>query len=102
MKASVNYILNKLKKLSLNYALLLLLFIGCLLIIFAIADMIFEDKNVSFDQNIFSVVGNYITPFNTKLLLAITFFGSQYFLLPATAIVIIILLVKNQKWDALK
>src|SRR4051812_11949082 len=101
MKASVNYILDKLKKLSLNYVILLLIFIGCLLGVFAIADMIFEDKNVSFDENIFSVIRNYVTPLNTQLLLTITFFGSQYFLIPATALVIIILLVKNHKWDAL-
>ncbi|MFN0082542.1 MAG: hypothetical protein ACKVOM_08490 [Ferruginibacter sp.] len=41
------------KKLSLSVLLMVALFILCLWGLFIVADMIFEDKNLSFDEKVF-------------------------------------------------
>ena len=86
-----------------SLALLIIVFVICLAGLFAIADMIFEDKNLLFDEHIFSIIKPYINPFNTAIFKVITFFGSFAFLLPANLLLILFfLLVKKERHNAWK
>ena len=67
------------------------------------ADMVFEDKNLSFDDHVFTLILPYINAVNTSIMEAITFLGSVQFLLPANILVILfVLFIKKQQYDALK
>ena len=76
------------KKLSISVLLMIGLFILCLWGLFVVADMIFEDKNLLFDERIFSLISPHVTPARTVFMQIITFIGSQNFLLPANIILI--------------
>ncbi len=92
-----------LKKFSFSFFILILLFLSCLVVLFIVADMIFEDKSLSFDEHVFSIIGNYVSPALTKFMLLITFFGSQQFLLPANIFLMLyFFFVKRKKNDAVK
>ncbi|MEO6490340.1 MAG: phosphatase PAP2 family protein [Ferruginibacter sp.] len=48
--------------------------------------MVFEDKNLRFDEQVFNFLSPFHNESNDKLMNFITFFGSQYFLLPANIV----------------
>lgn len=64
------------------------LFLLCLWGLFIIADMIFEDKNLLFDDRVFEMLNPYVSNLNTGMMKVITFLGSQNFLLPANLFLI--------------
>ena len=72
-----------LQKISLSVLLMVGVFILCLWGLFIVADMIFEDKNFSFDEEVFTMIKPWVSPLHTRIMLIITFIGSQNFLLPA-------------------
>lgn len=91
------------KRFSLSLVLLILIFIGCLWALLLVADMVFEDKNLSFDEHIFALIHPYINATNTTIIEVITFLGSQNFLLPANILLILFFLfIKKDKHDAWK
>lgn len=77
-----------LQKVSLSVLLMIGVFILCLWGLFIVADMIFEDKNFSFDENVFTMIKPWESPLHTSIMLVITFIGSQNFLLPANLLLI--------------
>ena len=92
-----------LKKFSLSLVLLILIFIGCLWGLLLVSDMVFEDKNLSFDEHIFALIHPYVNATNTGIIEVITFLGSQNFLLPANIfLVAYFLFIKKDKHDAWK
>lgn len=92
-----------LKKLSLSVLLMVALFILCLWGLFIVADMIFEDKNLSFDEKVFDLIKPWVTTTLTTFMQVITFIGSQNFLLPANIILICYyIFLKPNKTTALK
>ena len=93
-----NFFLRQAKKLSLHVILLLLIFIACTWVLFLVADMVFEDKDTSFDNRVFAFINPYINERNTKWMLFITFFGSHLFLLPANIILSGIFLFIKNRW----
>lgn len=76
------------KKLSVSVLLMFALFVLCLWGLFIVADMVFEDKNFSFDEKAFSLIKPWISTTHTSIMQIITFIGSQNFLLPANIILI--------------
>ena len=80
------------KELSLSLVLLIFVFGVCLLCLYDMADMVFEDKNLSFDDHVFTLILPYINAVNTSIMEAITFLGSVQFLLPANILVILFVL----------
>lgn len=76
------------KKLSLSVLLMVALFILCLWGLFILADMIFEDKNLYFDEKVFDLIRPWVNRPLTVFMQAVTFIGSQNFLLPANIILI--------------
>ena len=77
-----------LQKISLSVLLMVGVFILCLWGLFIVADMIFEDKNFSFDEKVFTLIKPWVSPLHTSFMQVITFVGSQNFLLPANLILI--------------
>ena len=91
------------KKLSLSVLLMIGLFILCLWGLFIVADMIFEDKNFTFDEHIFALIKPWVSPAHTAFMQVITFVGSQNFLLPANLFLIgFYLFFKNNRKTAFK
>ncbi|CAN5714069.1 hypothetical protein BH11BAC4_BH11BAC4_15300 [soil metagenome] len=95
--SATNFFIRQFKKLSLEIILLLLLFIACCWGLLLVADMIFEDRNLQFDEHIFASIAPHINESNTKIISFITFFGSQNFLLPAYLVLISIFLFYLKK-----
>lgn len=92
-----------LKKLSIELLLLVVVFIVCLLILYWVADMVFEDKSTLFDDHIFSLIQPYINNDRTAQMQSITFFGSAYFLLPANILLAgIFLFIKRHRLYSIK
>jgi membrane-associated phospholipid phosphatase len=90
-----------LKKLSLSVLAMIALFLLCLWGLFAMADMVFEDKNLAFDERVFQAIAPWVTQTRTNILLVITFLGSQNFLLPANILLILYyLLVRDNRRTA--
>lgn len=77
-----------LQKISLSVLLMIGVFILCLWGLFIVADMIFEEKDFSFDEKVFVAIKPWISPLNTSIIQVITFIGSQNFLLPANLLLI--------------
>jgi undecaprenyl-diphosphatase len=91
------------QRVSLTMAFLIIVFIGCLVVLFLLADMIFEDKNFSFDDEVFTAIHPYINAMNTNIMEGITFLGSVAFLLPANILLILFFLfIKKDKHNAWK
>lgn len=100
---AINYKFSFLKKISLSVLLMICVFILCLWGLFIVADMIFEDKNFSFDEKVFTIIKPWVSPLNTSIMQVITFIGSQNFLLPANLILIgFYLFFRNNRSTAYK
>ncbi len=80
-----------LERMSLSLVIVILLFIVCLFVLFIVSDMVFEDKDFSFDERIFASLQAHVSPSLTHVIRVITFFGSQQFLLPANLLLIFFL-----------
>ena len=81
-----------LEKLTLSLVLFTGVFVICFAGLVALSDMVFEDKNQSFDEHIFSTIRPFINDANTGIMEAITFFGSPAFLIPANILLILFFL----------
>ena len=100
---ATNYKFSFLKKISLSVLLMFVLFVFCLWALFIVADMIFEDKNFSFDEKVFTFIQPWVSPLHTSFMQVITFLGSQNFLLPANLILIgFYLFFRNNRLTAYK
>ena len=82
--------IKKAGRISLSLALLILLFAACLVTLYVLTTAIVQHKAIALDDAAFRVLGNMVSPGMTRVMLAITFFGSQYFLLPANVILILV------------
>lgn len=91
------------ERISLSVILLVAVFIACLLCLFGLADMIFEDKNLFFDEYVFALIKPHINNVNTGIFSGISFFGSFAFLLPANVLLVLYFLVlKKERHNAWK
>lgn len=87
-RITTKFIVDFIKKLTLSVILMIALFLLCLWGLFIIADMIFKDKNLLFDDRVFEMLNPYVSNLNTGMMKVITFLGSQNFLLPANLFLI--------------
>lgn len=79
----------------------LLLFIISLFFFSIISHEVVLEKEDWFDKTVFDYLRTYSSLFNIDLFNFFTFFGSSTFLFPAYIILIILLIYKNQKSDAI-
>jgi undecaprenyl-diphosphatase len=95
--------IRQLKKLSFEVILLTIIFILCLVLLFNVADMVFEDKSTAFDEHVFALLQPYINDSNTRFMEFITFFGSPMFLFPANTLLAgIFLFIKKHRLYSIK
>jgi membrane-associated phospholipid phosphatase len=87
---------NKAKRITIRLLFSAGIFLVCLFIFFFIIHEVLLEKETHLDEKIFLWIGPYRTPLITKLMLFVTFFGSQKFLLPAYVLLTIYaLLIKK-------
>lgn len=97
------YIKRFIQNLSSSFAVLFLLFCLSLGILMLFAYRVLDEKSFAFDMYIFQLVKPYESTAMTGFMKAVTFLGSQDFLLPANIILVVLFLyVKKTRWDALK
>jgi undecaprenyl-diphosphatase len=84
-----------------RFILALVLFLITLFVFVAITDEIVLDHKYGFDQNIFNAISSLVSPFTTRLMETVTFFGSSNFLFPAYLVLIIFYLSRGNIKPAL-
>ncbi len=77
------------KKKFVSIGILPVVFITCLGILLLVADMVFEQKNLTFDENVFKAIQPYYKDGRIHFFEVITFLGSTNFLLAANTILVI-------------
>jgi len=89
--------------LSFEIIILLVLFGGALIAFISIAQMIFEDNKVDFDQHAFGFLARFVSDINTNVMQLFTFLGTHTFLVPANlTLVAYFLFIKKHKWYSIK
>ena len=79
----------KAKWITSRFILALVLFLVILFVFVTITDEIVLEHENGFDQNISQAISVLASPFATRLMEVVTFFGSSYFLFPAYVVLII-------------
>jgi membrane-associated phospholipid phosphatase len=90
-------IITLVKEVSSGVFVVTLLFAASLLVFAYIADENVIEKNNQFDNAVIAYVIAHTSPLLIKVMLAVTFFGSSQFLLPAYILLIALLIWKNKK-----
>ncbi|MDB5196354.1 MAG: hypothetical protein JWP88_725 [Flaviaesturariibacter sp.] len=89
--------------LSVEMTVVLSIFVVALLAFAYLVRRVFVLQNNAFDQKVFDYLQQYVTPFNNKLMLGITFLGKHEFLIPANLLLIAyFLFVKKHKWYSIR
>ncbi len=73
----------KIKGVSLRLLVVILLFILALSAFYLITNEAVLENDNQLDQFVFQNISTIVSPSLTRLMIAVTFFGSSYFLLPA-------------------
>ncbi|MDB5196490.1 MAG: hypothetical protein JWP88_861, partial [Flaviaesturariibacter sp.] len=85
--------------LSVEMTVVLTIFVAALFVFVYLVRRVFVLQNNTFDQKVFDYLQQYVTPFNNKLMLGITFLGKHEFLIPANLLLIAyFLFIKKHKW----
>jgi membrane-associated phospholipid phosphatase len=89
--------------LSVEMTAILGIFVLALIVFVYLVRRVFVLQNNGFDQKVFDYLGQFVTPFNNKLMLGITFLGKHEFLIPANLLLIAyFLFVKKHKWYSIR
>lgn len=89
--------------LSLEMAVVTVLFVASLITFIFIARRIFKIQNEQLDFAVFAALEPYANETNNKIMLAITFLGRHEFLIPANLILIVyFLFIKKHRWYSIK
>ncbi len=86
-----------LKLFAIEFVVAAIILTASILLFEFIANEIVIENEDNLDVNTFNFFYSYISAFNTKVALVITFFGSWYFLVPANILVIVYLIKKNKQ-----
>ena len=92
---------DRLGEITLKTALAALLFLFSIFIFSFLAHEIVQEDELSFDQKAFGFFSGIASPSFNQFMRSVSFFGASYFLFPAYVSVIVWLLVKRKKNDAI-
>jgi len=103
VRYNVNKIYNRIKLLSIELAIVLVaFFISFFLMVFVIR-RIFLYKKEALDQSVFDLLSEYVSDATTVVMNFFTFFGGQYFLIPANLLLIAwAFIIKKDKWFGIR
>lgn len=90
------------KFISLGTLVTMVTFTAALLLFVFLAHGIFESNTFLFDQRAFQLTDKYISARRTNIMEFLSFFGSHLFLIPANLILIIVFILKKEKWNSIK
>ncbi|MBC7948211.1 MAG: phosphatase PAP2 family protein [Chitinophagaceae bacterium] len=89
--------------LSVELLIVLAIFLFALIVFTLLAYGVLKMGNDQFDFYVFDKVGNLVTPFTTRFMQFITFFGNHKFLIPANLVLIVyFLFIKKRRWYSIK
>jgi membrane-associated phospholipid phosphatase len=91
-----------LKVLTLEFIIITLLLLTAIFIFALAVDIVFIKKTTAFDENIFSYVGQHVTPGRTRFMLFITFLGNHKFLIPANLLLLMYYIFKKNRWLSIR
>ena len=77
-------------------------FAVALLLFIFLANGIFDKDTFVFDQQAFQFAHQFISVRHTELMEFASFFGSHDFLIPANLVLIVVFIVKKDKWNSIK
>jgi len=104
------YISSKVKKalaelalLSIEMAVVLVIFLLSLIVFVVIVRHIFVMKDSQFDFRVFDFLSSHVSPRNNGIMLFFTYLGKHNFLIPANiALIIFFLFVRQHRWYSIK
>lgn len=89
--------------LSVELIIVLALFIAALIIFSIFAYQVLKWQDHEFDFLVFDKVSQFVTPFNTSFIQAITFLGNHNFLVPVNLLLVTyFLFIKKHRWYSIK
>ena len=103
IRSSYDYIFNRIKLLSLQMLIVLVVFFSALFTVgFLIHEVYFEQTFV-LDNRVFNFLERFISDRSNTTMSFFTFFGSHQFLVPANLVLIVyVFFVLKDKWFAIK
>lgn len=90
------------KMISLETIISMAVFSSALLLFVFLAQGILDSDTFLFDQRAFQFANIYISPVHTQLMQYISFLGSHLFLIPANLVLIIVFILKGERWNSIK
>lgn len=90
------------KFISLETLITMCTFVAALLLFLFLAHGILDSDTFSFDQRAFQFTDSHISDRLTELMQYLSFFGSHLFLIPANLILIIVFVLKKDRWNSIK
>src|SRR5688572_24233243 len=89
--------------LSLEVAVILVVF-SCALLVFAwLVRRVFVLEKTGFDEHAFATLAQYVGPITTSAMRAVTFLGTHFFLIPANlALIVWFLFIRRHRWYSIK
>lgn len=88
--------------LSIEMVVILALFTCALMAFVFIVRRIVYLNNNRFDERVFALLSNEVSPVNNEIMLFVTFLGTHNFLIPANLVLIVYSLLKKHKWYSIK
>ena len=103
VRYNVNRVYNRIKLLSIELGIVLVaFFISFFLMVFVIRRIFLYKKEV-LDHKVFDYLGNFVSDATTSVMNFFTFFGGQYFLIPANLLLILwAFFIKKDKWFGIR
>src|SRR5205085_3335442 len=103
VKSKTDLVLSRLKLLSLEMFVVLIAFVCSLFAVVFFVRQVFWEKKDAFDFRVFDFFQQYVSDGLTTVMNCFTFFGGQYFLIPANLFLIgYSFFVKKEKWFTIK
>lgn len=91
-----------LARLSLELAIVLVLFLISLWGFIFLWYLVFGRRDLSFDRGVFEALAPFVSGGNTEKMMALTFLADQYFLVPANLLLAAWFLIRRHRWHSLK
>jgi undecaprenyl-diphosphatase len=103
IKNRLHRLVNYIKLLSLEMLIVLVAFSGSFFLVLFFVRRVFFDKKQNFDLRVFDYLKDYVSASTTEVMNFFTFFGGQYFLVPANILLALYAFyIKKDKWFGIK
>ncbi len=102
-RLAIKKVVDAIKLLSIELLIVLVAFVTALVTVVFFIKLIFLDKEQKFDTAVFDFLGRFVSDGMTSVMNFFTFFGGQFFLIPANLLLIAYtFFIKRDKWFAIR